>query len=227
MKVNSIILEKAIPVMRLQTIGEELANSILHACGAVLAAAGFFPLIFKARGFFGGVVGGTQSVTACIIYAVTIFTMFTASTLYHAISYIPAKKILKIFDHSAIYLLIAGTYTPFCFIVLPPKIGVPIFIIEWAFAFAGIILHAVNWHLLIRFEVLIYCVMGWVIAIAAPAVKSGMTIPAIIMLFSGGLFYSVGIIFYKKPQVILCHVIWHVFVLAGAVCHWISVFLIA
>jgi hemolysin III len=213
--------------VRLQTVGEEIANSVLHGLGALLAAIGFIPLVLRAKGLLGGTDGGEKAVAASVIYASTMLIMFLASTLYHAIRQGAVKRFFKIIDHSAIYLLIAGTYTPICFMVLPVNVGLPLFIFEWLFAAAGITLHAVNWTFLKRIEVILYCVMGWAIAFAAPYLKNTMSVSAIIMLAAGGVAYSVGIIFYKKPQLKLCHVIWHVFVLVGAVCHWYAVFLMS
>ncbi|GMO46774.1 MAG: hemolysin III family protein [Termitinemataceae bacterium] len=223
---SCVLKKRTVASVRLQTVGEEIANSVLHGFGAVLAAVGFVPLILRACGFLGGTNGGTRSVVSCIIYAVTIFVMFMASTLYHAISHIGVKKILRVLDHSAIYLLIAGTYTPICLIVLPRGIGLTLFLVEWTFAAAGITFHALNFKFLKKIEVLVYCIMGWAIATAATSLQNMPPI-SIALLIAGGAAYTIGVIFYKKPHKKHCHVIWHIFVLAAAVCHWFAVFIMA
>ncbi|GHV83751.1 hemolysin III [Spirochaetia bacterium] len=211
--------------VRVQTIGEETANSILHGFGAALSILGLVLLTMRTQGFFGGTTAGAVIAAACVIYTATLFIMFMASTLYHAIRIDAGKKILRIIDHSAIYLLIAGTYTPICLMVLPKKNGLPIFFIEWAFAVAGVLMQAFKWRFLKKAEVIIYVVMGLAVAAAAPSLWRTMQPVSILFLLVGGAAYLLGIIWYKRPQHKFCHVIWHVFVLAGACLQWFSIYL--
>ncbi|GHU39234.1 hemolysin III [Spirochaetia bacterium] len=211
--------------VRVQTIGEETANSILHGFGAALSIPGLVLLTMRTQGFFGGAIAGAVIAAACVVYTATLFIMFMASTLYHAIRIDAGKKILKIIDHSAIYLLIAGTYTPICLMVLPKETGLPIFFIEWAFAVAGVMLQAFKWRFLKKAEIIIYVVMGLAVAAAAPSLGRTMPPVSILFLLAGGAAYLLGIIWYKRPQHKFCHVVWHVFVLAGACLQWFSIYL--
>jgi hemolysin III len=137
------------------------------------------------------------------------------------------KRFFRIIDHSAIYLLIAGTYTPICLLILPAPLGWTILCIEWTLAIAGIVLYAVQWRFLKKAEVVVYMIMGWGCAAAAPTLGREMNLVSIVFLVAGGLAYSLGVIWYKKPKIFLCHVVWHVFVLAGAICHWWAIFFIS
>jgi hemolysin III len=149
--------------------------------------------------------------------------MFLASTLYHAIQHVGAKRILRILDHSAIYLFIAGTYTPFCLIGLQGAWGWSILGVEWALAIAGITLYAVNFRLLKKIELAVYILMGWVIVISVFPLVKAISLVSLILLAAGGISYSLGTIWYRKHETRGAHVAWHVFVLAGAVCHWLSI----
>lgn len=219
------IQTKSIKPVRLQTFGEEIANSLLHGFGALLSIAGLVLLVLRMSGFLGGTDGGAKAVAACTIYASSMLIMFLASTLYHAMPHSGVKRFFRIIDHSAIYLLIAGTYTPICLLILPAPLGWIIFGTEWALAAAGIVLQAVQWRFLKKAEIFVYIIMGWACAAAAPTLGRTVSPISIVFLFAGGLVYLIGIIWYKKPQTFLCHVVWHVFVLAGAICHWWSIFL--
>jgi hemolysin III len=204
-----------------QTAGEEIANSIIHGLGCLLSAAGLMPLVFRATGFLGGRGGGATA--AYIIFSLTMITMFLASTVYHAVPHQGAKRVLRVLDHSAIYLLIAGTYTPFCLTALRGPWGWSFLGLEWALAAAGIILYAVNWKFIKKAELVVYILMGW--AILAGWSPLTRTVPAItlILLAAGGAAYTMGTFWYRKHGVRGAHVVWHVFVLVGAICHWWSI----
>jgi hemolysin III len=152
--------------------------------------------------------------------------MFLASTLYHAIAHDKAKPILKKIDHSAIYVLIAGTYTPLCLIAFPPVLGWLVFGFEWSLALTGITLQACSCRFLKKIELAVYLLMGWVIVVAAPYLGSRIPLPAIITLIAGGIAYSLGIIWYRQSHVKYAHSVWHSFVIAGAVCHWMAVWFV-
>ncbi|MDR2509848.1 MAG: hemolysin III family protein [Spirochaetaceae bacterium] len=219
-------MTKTIAARRKQTFPEELANSILHGTGALFSTAGLVLLVLRALGYIGGHAGGARAVAAFSLYAATLIILFLASTLYHALSG-SAKKIFRILDHCAIYLLIAGTYTPVCTRLLPRDAGLAIIIAEWALAAAGIVLHVLNIRLLKKAEIAIYLLMGWAIVFAAPAIVRGISPAALILLAAGGLAFSAGVIFYKQHERRFFHVVWHVFVLAGAAFQWASIFIIS
>jgi hemolysin III len=207
---------------RLQTIGEEIANSILHGLGVMLAVAGLVLLVLRGSGRLGG-GGGAVAVTAYVIFTAAMICMFMASTLYHAIQHEGAKRIFRIFDHSAIYLFIAGTYTPFCLLALRGAWGWTIFGAEWGLAALGIVLYATNCKFLKKIELIVYLLMGWaIVASVVPLVKA-ISRPSLIFLAAGGFFYTMGTFFYRKHQLRGAHVTWHVFVLAGAICHYWSI----
>jgi hemolysin III len=204
-------------------VGEEIANAILHGIGVLAATAGLVLLILKANGTIGGRNGGPLTITSYALYTATLILMFLASTLYHAIQHRGAKRVFRILDHSAIYLLIAGTYTPYCLVALRGAWGWSIFGAEWGLAILGIVLYAVNCKALKKIEVAAYILMGWVIIIGwLPLVRSIPRI-SVVLLILGGVFYTLGTFWYRKKNMRKAHVIWHVFVLAGAVCHWWSV----
>ncbi|MDR3343060.1 MAG: hemolysin III family protein [Treponema sp.] len=210
-----------------QTPGEEIANSILHGVGSLLAFTGLVFLVLRAKGSLGGWGGGALGITACVIFTATLISMFLASTLYHAIQHEGAKRIFRILDHSAIYLLIAGTYTPFCLLALKGAMGWIFFGIEWALAVTGITLYAVNCTLLKKAELGVYILMGWAIVAGWFRLVSTVPVASLVLLASGGVAYTLGTIWYGKPNRRGTHVIWHVFVLIGAVCHWWSIWLMS
>jgi hemolysin III len=206
-----------------QTTGEEIANAIIHGLGSLLAAAGLMPLVFRAAGFLGGKGGGGVAASAYVIFSVTMITMFLASTVYHAVPHQGAKRVLRVLDHSAIYLLIAGTYTPFCLIALRGPWGWSFLGLEWALAAAGIVLYAVNWKFIRKAEVVVYILMGWAILAGWAPLMRAVPVISLILLGAGGAAYTMGTFWYRMRGVRCAHVVWHVFVLAGATCHWWSI----
>jgi hemolysin III len=207
----------------LQTLGEEIANAILHGFGAMLAVAGMVLLVLRAGGYLGSAGGGAKAVTAYAIFTAAMICMFLASTLYHAVQHVEAKRILRIFDHSAIYLFIAGTYTPFCLLALKGAWGWAIFGTEWGLAVLGIVLYSVNCRFLKKVELAVYILMGWAILAGSIPLVKAISPLALILLLCGGVFYTMGTFWYRKPRLRGAHVTWHVFVLAGAICHYWSV----
>jgi hemolysin III len=206
-----------------QTTGEEIANSIIHGLGSLLAAAGLMPLVFRATGILGGNGGGAVAALGYIVFTATMITMFLASTVYHAIAHRGAKRILRVLDHSAIYLLIAGTYTPICLTVLRGPWGWTFLGLEWALAAAGITLHAVNWKFVRRAELVVYILMGWAIVVGWLPLMRSASSASLVLLAVGGALYTIGTFWYRKHDTRGAHVAWHVFVLAGAICHWWSI----
>lgn len=196
---------------------EELANALTHGVGLVLSVAGFAVLLVLA------VLRGTAwHVVACSIYGVTLVCLYAASTFYHAVVSSRLKRLLRILDHSAIYLLIAGTYTPFLLIDLRGAWGWSLFGVIWGLAFAGILF---KFWFVDRFHSLstaVYVAMGWLVLVAAKPVIEHVPAGVLLLLLTGGLLYSVGVVFYlwSRPY---SHVVWHLFVLGGSVCHYFAV----
>jgi hemolysin III len=185
--------------------------------------AGLVLLLLRAGGFLEGSGGGALAVTAYSIFAAALIAMFLMSTLYHAIQHEGAKRVFRILDHSAIYFLIAGTYTPLCLLGLKGAWGWTLFGIEWALAIMGIVLYAVNFKPLKKAELGVYILMGWAIVFGWFPLFRAIPRVSIILLAAGGLSYTLGTLWYSKPQRRGSHVAWHVFVLAGALCHWWSI----
>jgi hemolysin III len=197
---------------------EEIANAITHGVGLVLSVAGFIILLVLAA-----LRGTAWHIVACSIYGVTLISLYTASTLYHAVISPRIKRALRIFDHSAIYLLIAGTYTPFLLVNLRGPWGWSLFGVVWGLAIAGILF---KFWFVERFGFLstaVYIGMGWLVLIAAKPVVSHVPLTAVIWLLAGGLAYTAGVIFYASKRIPYSHAIWHVFVLAGSICHYFAV----
>lgn len=197
---------------------EELANAVTHGIGAILSLAGLVVLIVLAV-----LRGSAWHILACAIYGASLLCLYTASTLYHSVVSPRLKRALRIFDHSAIYLLIAGTYTPFLLINLRGPWGWTLFGIVWSLALAGVFF---KFRFTGRFEavsVALYLAMGWLIVIAARPALSHISQPTLLWLLAGGVAYSLGVIFYLAQRIPFHHAIWHLFVLGGSVCHYIAV----
>lgn len=203
-----------------QTRVEEVFNSITHLAGAGLSIAALVLLIvFSAR------YGTAKSVVASSIYGATLVILYLASSTYHAASHQPTKKILEIIDHSCIYLLIAGTYTPFTLLVLPGAWGWSLFGTIWGIALTGVIFKAC---FIGRFEaasLTSYLLMGWVVVIAINPLIHNIPPGGLLWLVIGGLCYTIGAVFYVlDKKYYFSHLIWHLFVLAGSICHFFSIF---
>ena len=205
------------------TIGEEIANSILHGIGTLAAVAGLVLLNLKTRGFLGGSRGGAMDITAVLLFTSAMTGMFLVSTLYHAIQHQGAKRVLRKLDHSVIYLFIAGTYTPLCLSGLGGAWGWSLFAVEWSLALLGITLYVLGNKALKKIEVAVYILMGWAIVAGFVPLMRSVPVLSIILLFSGGLFYTMGTIWYRMKHIRGTHIVWHAFVLLGTVCHWFSI----
>ena len=197
---------------------EEIANAITHGIGLLLSIAGFVVLLVLAA-----LRGTAWHIVACSIYGATLICLYTASTLYHAVISPRVKRALRIFDHSAIYLLIAGTYTPFLLVSLRGPWGWSLFGVIWGLALAGVLF---KFWFVERFAILstaVYIAMGWLVVIAAKPVITHLRLTAIIWLLAGGLAYTGGVIFFAAKRIPYSHAIWHLFVLAGSICHYFAV----
>ncbi|MCL2332970.1 MAG: hemolysin III family protein [Actinomycetia bacterium] len=203
------------------TVGEEIASSILHGLGAALGLVALVLLtILSVRPVFDGF-----KLAASLIYSSSMILEYTASTLYHSLTNARAKYVFKILDHSAIYLLIAGTYTPFCLITLRDHGGVTLLVFIWIFALIGIAFEAF-WVFRPKWvSVLIYVIMGWSIIFSIGAVVRALPAAGIWLLVAGGLAYTLGTVFYVNKKVKYMHPIWHAWVLAGSILHFLAVLL--
>ena len=199
-------------------VREEIANALTHGVGAAAALAGGAVLITLAALF-----GDAWQLTGAIVFGVSLLLLYLASTLYHAIQHPVAKARLKVFDHCAIYLLIAGTYTPFTLIGLRGALGWWLFGAIWSLALAGVMF---KFFFTGRFKLLstaIYIAMGWLILIAIRPVFNAVDTWTLSWLIGGGACYTLGTVFYHRLALPYSHAIWHMFVIAGSVCHYISV----
>ena len=207
---------------REQTMGEEIANSITHGIGAAVAVAGTVVLIIRAA--MSGSALYTVSVSA---YGVTLITLYAASTLYHAMQSPGVKSAMKLADHISIYLLIAGTYTPFSLYGLGGRWGWSVFAIIWTLAVAGVVFKV---FFVGRFRVLstaIYVAMGWIVVIAVVPLVQTLSTATLFWLVAGGLAYTTGTLFYLAHSLPFGHSIWHLFVLAGSIFHYIGIWTLA
>lgn len=206
----------------LYTLGEEIANSITHGIGVLLAIAGLVLLIVKAA------LGGAEPahIASAIVFGVTLILEYLASTLYHAIQVPAAKRIFRIIDHSSIYLLIAGSYTPFCLITLAQAGGIALFVVVWALAILGISFEIVGRQRQPRWvTILIYLFMGWLVVFRLPQLVATLDPVALALLAVGGLCYTVGCVFYALKSIRYMHSVWHLWVLAGSVFQYMAVIL--
>jgi hemolysin III len=198
----------------------ERFNSISHLVGAALALAGGAVLVI-----FAAMDGDTRKIVSYSVYGFTLFLLYLISTLYHSLAG-PAKELFRMFDHQAIYLLIAGTYTPFTLVALKGALGWWMFGTIWGLAVFGMVLDALPSKRSRVVPVIIYLVMGWLCLFALDSIVAALPLVGFRWLLVGGIFYTSGIVFYVLDHWYpWCHGIWHLFVLAGSVCHYITILL--
>jgi hemolysin III len=208
------------PAIPRYSLGEEVANSVTHGIGIVLAIAGLAVLTaFAARN------GTAWHVTASAIFGATLILCFTTSTLYHSIQSDRIKQVLRVFDHSAVFLLIAGTYTPFMLIGVPGLWGWTILAAVWTLAITGVVLKFVLRGRLHGLIVALYLAMGWLVVVATKPLVENIGAGGMAFLAGGGLAYTIGVIFYKWRRLPYSHAIWHGFVLLGGGLHYFGVLL--
>jgi len=200
------------------SVGEEIANSVTHGVGLILAIAGLAVLTaFASR------LGNAWHVVSCAIFATTLILQYAFSTLYHSIQLPRAKSVMRVLDHSAIFLLIAGTYTPFMLVNLRGTWGWTLFGIVWTLALLGVLFQV---SLLRRWQGIslsLYIGMGWVVVIAIKPMLVSVAPGGLILLLLGGLAYTSGVVFYLWERLRYNHAIWHGFVLAGSILHFFAV----
>jgi hemolysin III len=204
---------------REQSRAEELANSISHGVGLAAALVGTPFLIVEATRH-----GEAALVVGTSIFSATIIFLYLASTLYHALPIGSAKSVFRVIDHAAIFLLIAGTYTPFTFGVLRGAWGWSLFGVVWGLAVAGVALKIFDKASNPYFSTGLYLMMGWVVVIAVDPLFSRMPTAGLLWLLAGGLWYTVGVVFFATDSRLRYgHMVWHLFVMAGSVCHYFAV----
>ncbi|MEO8809430.1 MAG: hemolysin III family protein [Rhodanobacter sp.] len=207
-------------VMPRYSFGDELASSVIHGIGIVLSIAGLAVLVA-----FAALHGSALAVVACAVFGSSLVLLYTASTLYHSIPVPAAKPALRALDHIAIYVLIAGTYTPFTLIALPGAWGKSLFVTVWALALAGSALELGLFKRYHKLAVVLYVGMGWIGMVAFEPLSKHLQVGGTALLLAGGLAYTLGVPFYLWRKLPYHHTLWHVFVLAGSVLHFLAVLL--
>lgn len=197
---------------------EEIANTVTHGFGLVLSIAGFIFLVSLA-----GIDGDFWQMTSSLVYGSSLVVLYAASTFYHGATSPKLKRRLQIVDHCCIYLLIAGSYTPITLIVLRGSFGQGLFAFVWAFAVAGILLKIFFGKRFMIASVFSYLLMGWIGVIAIQPVFAALGLMPIALIVAGGIAYSVGVIFFAWSRLPHHHAIWHLFVLAGSICHFLAI----
>jgi hemolysin III len=203
---------------REQSLGEEIANSVSHGLGLLAALAAIPLLLLRAihRGEAAEIVGA-------VVFASTVVLLYLTSTLYHALARNRAKRLFRILDHGAIYLLIAGTYTPFTLGVLRGAWGWTLLGLVWGLAVLGVVLKSVGGIRLPRLSTGLYLGMGWLVLVAIRPLWLRLPTEGLLWLVAGGLAYTVGVPFFAAERVRYSHFVWHLFVLAGTACHFVAV----
>jgi hemolysin III len=208
-------MSNAAKVKRDQSLGEEIANSVSHGVGALAAMAVTPIMIVKAK--------GAAEVVGVSIFGATMILLYLSSTLYHAFPHSKTKRVFNIFDHGAIFLLIAGTYTPFTLGVLRGIWGWSLLIVVWILAILGVVLKSVAGAKSTKLSTGLYLAMGWLAVFAIKPFWLNMPAAGLIWLVAGGVMYSAGVAFFVAERIRYSHFIWHLFVMAGTACHVVAV----
>ncbi len=198
-------------------LGDIIANSVTHGVAALLALAGAVILVLAAAG------GTGWQIASCSVFGCTLVLVYLCSTLYHSLVRTRARRVLRIIDHSAIYLLIAGTYTPFALVSLRGQLGWLLFAIIWSLAILGIVFKSVAIGRFPMASVVVYVGMGWLAVFAMRPLLHALTWHGLFWIALGGLFYTAGIVFYAFDRLSYFHAFWHLFVLGGSTCHYFAV----
>lgn len=200
---------------------EERANAITHGLGVVLGVVGLILLLIRAFDYQADML----TFASMAVYGSSIILLFLASTLYHSITTEKTKRLLKTLDHCAIYLLIAGSYTPFLLVGLRTPLAMGLMAVIWGIALVGIIMKIAFVYRFKRLSLFIYLAMGWLSLIVVYQLAMNIDIGGLVLLAVGGVIYSLGVIFYVAKRIPYNHAIWHLFVLAGCACHFFAIYL--
>ncbi len=203
---------------RPQSLGEEIANSVSHGLGLLAALAAFPVLVVVAQRS-----GDAAAIVGAGVFATTMVLLYLTSTLFHALPRCRAKRVFQILDHSAIYLLIAGTYTPFTLGLLRGAWGWTLFGLVWSMAVVGTVVKALGGVRYTRVSTWVYLAMGWLVLIAAKPAWALIPKWGIVWLFAGGIAYTAGAAFFAAERIRYFHFVWHLFVVAGTACHFVAV----
>ena len=199
--------------------GEEIFNTATHGIGTVLAAFGLLLLVVKSAAS-----GKALCITSTAIFGISMVLLYTVSTLYHSIKPERVKQVFKVLDHASIFLLIAGTYTPFTLLVLRGAWGWSIFGVVWGLAITGIVIESIFIKKIKLLSLILYLSMGWLVIVALKPLIRSIPPEGLYWLIAGGLSYTLGVIFYVMKKVKYAHGIWHLFVLGGTTCHFFAVY---
>lgn len=200
---------------------EERANAITHGLGVVLGVVGLILLLIRAFDH----QADTLTIASMAVYGSSIILLFLASTLYHSITTEKTKRLLKTLDHCAIYLLIAGSYTPFLLVSLRTPLAMGLMAVIWGIALVGIIMKIAFVYRFKRLSLVTYLAMGWLSLIVVYQLAMNIEMGGLVLLALGGVIYSLGVIFYVAKRIPYNHAIWHLFVLAGCACHFFAIYL--
>lgn len=203
---------------RTQSLGEEIANSVSHGVGLLAAVVAAPVLVLSAAQH-----DDAARIVGASVFAATMVLLYLTSTLYHALPRNRAKRVFRVLDHAAIFLMIAGTYTPFTLGVLRGTWGWTLFGLVWGLALAGVVLTAVGGVRYPKLTTGLYLAMGWLILIAVKPLWLRVPSWGLFWLFAGGIAYTVGVVFYAAKRVSYSHFVWHLFVITGTACHFIAV----
>lgn len=210
--------EESGPAGNLYSLGEEIAHSVTHGLGVLASIVGLCVLVA-----FAALHGGAVEIVASAVFGGTLILLYTASTLYHSIPLPATKSVLRVIDHASIYLLIAGTYTPFTLITLAGPWGWSLFATVWSLAALGVGFKLFTTGRFEKLSLLIYIAMGWCGVVAAQPLLEALAPAGLWLLVGGGLAYTGGVVFYAMESLRYHHAIWHLFVLAGSVLHYFAV----
>ncbi|MEZ9623893.1 hemolysin III family protein [Vibrio sp. 10N.222.55.A3] len=200
---------------------EERANAITHGLGVVLGVVGLILLLIRAFDHQADIL----TIASMAAYGSSIILLFLASTLYHSITTEKTKRLLKTLDHCAIYLLIAGSYTPFLLVSLRTPLAMGLMAVIWGIALVGIIMKIAFVYRFKRLSLVTYLAMGWLSLIVVYQLAMNIEMGGLVLLALGGVIYSLGVIFYVAKRIPYNHAIWHLFVLAGCACHFFAIYL--
>lgn len=205
--------------VRRQELGEEIANAISHGIGAMLAIAGTVLLLVHAATH-----GTTIAVVSAALYGSSMILLYTISCIYHALTPPRGKKVFRVLDHCSIFLLILGTYIPIALVGIGGWFGWVIFGVLTACAVLGVTLNAIDLHRFNKLSLVLYLAMGWLAVFTIKPILNAVSTSGVMLLLLGGVFYTLGVIFYKKKELKYMHFIWHLFVIAGSTFHFFMVY---